>query len=220
MPWWWGYHRSGINPPRLHRISSFAAARAKKEEYITQLRELEYEEKSRKLVDAELVGRRLNELARGLRNAFMQFPAQVAPLIAAKLGPIRPNPPVSQSLSEVADPRYGLSTHPDIVEIMWKLDDELPQRCRWVFWGRPALVHPETGVVFSVGFGTIGHLMRLPPQVLEAAAPQRARTVVSGNPGQTFDISPAGPEWRFVSLHAREAQWCRAAYEFAGILAP
>jgi hypothetical protein len=66
--------------------SSFAAARAKKEEYIAQLRELEYEEKSRKLVDAELVRRRLNELARGLRNAFMQFPAQVAPLIAAKLG--------------------------------------------------------------------------------------------------------------------------------------
>jgi hypothetical protein len=121
-------------------------------------------------------------------------------------GPIRANPPVSQSLSEVADPRYGLSTHPDIVEIMWKLDNELPQRCRWVLWGRPALVHPETGVVFSVGFGTIGYVMRLPPQVLESAAPQRARTVVSGNPGQTFDISPAGPEWRFVSLHARETQ--------------
>jgi hypothetical protein len=135
-------------------------------------------------------------------------------------GPIRPNPPVSQSLSEVADPWYGLGTHPDIVEIMWKLDDELPQRCRWVFWGRPALVHPEMGIVFSVGFGTIGHVMRLPPHVLESADPQRARTVVSGNPGQTFDISPAGPEWRFVSLHAREAQWCRAAYEFAGTPAP
>jgi hypothetical protein len=58
-------------------------------------------------------------------------------------GPIRPDPPVSQSLADVADPWYGLGTHPDIIESMWKLDDELPQRCRWVFWGRPALVHPE-----------------------------------------------------------------------------
>jgi hypothetical protein len=135
-------------------------------------------------------------------------------------GPIRPNPPVSQSLAEVADPCYGLSTHPDIVEIMWRLDDELPQRCRWVLWGRPALVHPETGVVFAVGYGSIGHVMRLPPQVLEAADTRHARTVVSGNPGQTFDISPAGPEWRFVSAHAREADWCRAAYEFAGTRPP
>jgi len=24
------------------------------------------------------------------------------------------------------------------------------------------------------------------------------------------------PEWRFVSAHAGEAEWCRVAYEFAG----
>jgi hypothetical protein len=133
-------------------------------------------------------------------------------------GPIRPDPPVSQSLGEVADPWYGLGTHPDIIEIMWKLDDELPRRCRWVFWGCPALVHPDTGVVFAVGMGTIGHVIRLPPHVLETADPRHARIVVSGNPGQTFDIGPAGPEWRFVSAHAREAEWCRLAYEFAGVL--
>jgi hypothetical protein len=37
----------------------------------------------------------------------------------------------------------GLGTHPDIVEIMWKLDDELPQRCRWVFWGRSTSSAPQ-----------------------------------------------------------------------------
>ena len=131
-------------------------------------------------------------------------------------GPIRPDPPVSQSLGEVADPWYGLGTHPDIIEIMWDLDDTLPKRCRWVFWGRPALVHPDTGVVFAVGIGTIGHVIRLPPQVLEAADPRHARIVVSGNPGQTFDVGPAGPEWRFVSPRPPEAAWCRAAYDFAG----
>jgi len=131
-------------------------------------------------------------------------------------GPIRPDPPVSQSLGEVADPRYGLGTRPDIIELMWNLDDTLPQQCRWVFWGRPALVHPDTGVVFAIGIGTIGHVIRLPPQVLEAAEPRHARTVVSGNPGQTFNIGPAGPEWRFVSPRPPEAAWCRAAYDFAG----
>ena len=135
-------------------------------------------------------------------------------------GPIRTDSPVSQSLADVADPWYGLGTHPDIIESMWKLDDELPQRCRWVFWGRPALVHPDTGVVFAVGIGTIGRVIRLPPQVLEAADPRHANTVMTGNPGQTFDIGPAGAEWRFVLPQAPAAAWCRAAYDFASEPAP
>jgi hypothetical protein len=135
-------------------------------------------------------------------------------------GPVRPDPPVSQSLEEVADPRYGLGTRPDIIDILWRLDDALPQRCRWVFWGRPALVHPDTGVVFAVGTGTIGHVIRLPPRVLEAANPRHLRTVVTGNPGQTFDIGPAGPAWRFISLPAPETAWRCAAYDFAGEPAP
>ncbi len=40
-------------------------------------------------------------------------------------GRVRPDPPLSQSLDEVADPWYGLGTHPDIIEIMWRLDDSL-----------------------------------------------------------------------------------------------
>src|SRR5262249_1386731 len=35
-------------------------------------------------------------------------------------GPIKPPAPLSQSLAEVDDPRYGLGTHPDIIEHMWK----------------------------------------------------------------------------------------------------
>jgi len=90
-------------------------------------------------------------------------------------GPIRPDPPMSESLDEVADPRYGLGSHPDII-------DALPQRCRWVFWGGPALVHPATGVVFARGFGTIGYVMRLLPHVLESAQLPDAKVIVTGNP--------------------------------------
>jgi len=131
-------------------------------------------------------------------------------------GPLKPPPPLSQSLEEVDDLHYGLGTHPDIIEQMWKLDDQLPERCRWVVWGRPALVHPGTGVIFAVGFGTIGFVLRLPPVVLADADPSFAFTVRKGNPGQQFDIAPTGPEWRFLSPRAPQADWCRKAYEFAG----
>jgi len=59
----------------------------------------------------------------------------------------------------------------------------LPQRCRWVFWGKPSLVDPQTGVLFAVGFGSrlrqsasapSGIVMRLPPDVLAGAAPDQA----------------------------------------------
>ena len=131
-------------------------------------------------------------------------------------GPIKPPAPLSQSLQDVDDPLYGLGTHPDIIEHLRKLDDSLPEKCGWVFWGRPSLVHPKTGVIFAVGFGTIGIVMRLPPHILESADPKQAKAVVSGNPGQTFDIGTAGPEWRFVVSGDHAPAWCRAAYDFAG----
>jgi hypothetical protein len=129
--------------------------------------------------------------------------------------PHRPPPPLSQSLEDVDDPYYGLGTHPDIVTRLWSLDELLPQRCRWVYWGKPSLVHPKTGVVFAVGFGTIGLVMRLPPKILREAQADQAPAVISGNPGQTFDIGPAGPEWHFVPYSAPAAVWCLAAYDLA-----
>jgi hypothetical protein len=131
-------------------------------------------------------------------------------------GPANPEPPLSQSLDEVADPWFGLGTHPDIIERLWKMDDTLPQKCRWVFWGRPALVHPDTGVVFAVAFGTIGIVLRPSPQAIEAAGSQLSTVVQNGKRARAFDIGPAGPEWRFVLPGAAAAQWCRAAYDFAG----
>lgn len=130
-------------------------------------------------------------------------------------GPIAPDPPLSQPLEAVADPWFGLGTHPDIIEEMWRLDAILPEPCRWVFWGGPALVHPGSGVVFAVGYGTIGFVMRLPEAERAAAASDEAAVFVTGNPGLVFDISAAGPEWRFVLPRAPKAEWVRAAFDFA-----
>jgi hypothetical protein len=99
---------------------------------------------------------------------------------------------------------------------MWALDDALPRRCRWVFWGGPALVHPTSGVVFAVGIGTIGLVMRLPEPVLAAADPGLAAIAVKGARGRTFDIAAAGPQWRFVRRGAPTLEWARAAFDDAG----
>jgi hypothetical protein len=135
-------------------------------------------------------------------------------------GPASPEPPLSQSLDEVADPWFGLGTHPDIISKLWKMDDTLPQKCRWVFCGRPSLVHPDTGVVFAVAFGTIGIVLRLSPETIEAAGSQLSTVLQNGKRLRAFDIGPAGQEWRFVLPGAPAAQWCRAAYDFAGADGP
>lgn len=43
------------------------------------------------------------------------------------------------------------------------LGSDLPETCRWVVYGYPVLVHPETGVIFAFGIGSDGVALRLPP---------------------------------------------------------
>jgi hypothetical protein len=127
--------------------------------------------------------------------------------IAAR--PHRPPPPLSQALGDVADPLWGLSTHPDLIEGLWGLERGLPRRCRWVVWGYPALVHPQSGVIFALAFGTIGLAVRLPPALREglSAAPPHARD-------DSYDLVSAGPEWRFPP-RARQEELIRAAFDYA-----
>ena len=151
---------------------------------------------------------------------YAQRPAELEARVSALLeriakGPTAPDPPLSQPLEAVADPWFGLGTHPDIIEVMWKLDETLPERCRWVFFGRPALAHPRTGVVFAVGVGTLGVVARLAAAARAEATPDQAFAVLEGNPGQRFDISDLGPEWRFIGPRAPKQAWIRAAYDFA-----
>ena len=154
--------------------------------------------------------------ARFTRSMRHKSPAQIEALVAKFMADIaaktpRPPPPLSQSLEQVADPFTGLDTHPDIGDRLWKLDRALPQSCRWVVWGYPSLVHPQSGVIFAIGFGTIGIVVRLPPDLRDSLSAVRPT-----NPGQQYDISPAGAEWRFLT-HELEEICCRAAHDYAAI---
>jgi hypothetical protein len=64
----------------------FGRARAKKESYNSHLRELEYQVKAGQLVKAEVVRDKVFKFSREDRDAWMNWPARVAPLIAATMG--------------------------------------------------------------------------------------------------------------------------------------
>src|SRR5262245_26871750 len=113
---------------------------------------------------AEIVTARLLRIYRG------KPPPDLAEKVAHIMrAPKDSDKPASQSLDSVANPRTGLGTHPDIVERLWQLNAALPADCRWVVFGKPALVHLQTGVIFGHATGTLGYALRLPEATRAAA---------------------------------------------------
>jgi hypothetical protein len=68
------------------RLLSKADAETLKENYLAQLRKLEYDQKSGALVELEVAQNVLFECARVARDAWLNWPAKAAPYIAADLG--------------------------------------------------------------------------------------------------------------------------------------
>jgi len=148
---------------------------------------------------------------------------------------------VGQSPEEVEDPYYNLGTHPELVTRLWdELTVELPVLCRWVVGGSPALVRPDTGVVFGFAQGTPMYALLLPEAIQQEALPvaiakaqrladeqglageQRekylrihAGRVWEYPGGETLDLCELGPGWTFGRFLEQETRWCRAAYEHA-----
>ena len=77
--------------------------------------------------------------------------------------------------ADIPDPYYTLGTHPDLVTRLWdELAHELPVDCRCVVFGTPALVRPDSGVLFGFAGGPHTYALRLPP-ALRASACRQAR---------------------------------------------
>ena len=141
----------------------------------------------------------------------------------------------------INDPYMNLGTHPELVARLWdEITANLPVRCAWVVYGSPALVRPDTGIVFAFAGGTSTYALRLPAIAraeLAAAALRQAEEragkfglmgtarqkyldAQSGNvhtysDGSTFDISSVGKDWGFGRWLDGEVRWCRSAYEHA-----
>ncbi|MGA0595410.1 hypothetical protein [Enterovirga sp. CN4-39] len=97
------------------QLLSFAEAQTKKENYLAKLRELEFEIKSGRLVDAERVQSSVFDIARIERDAWINWPARVAPLIAAEIGvdqvklAVALERHVREHLAERSEPRLRLA---------------------------------------------------------------------------------------------------------------
>jgi hypothetical protein len=122
----------------------------------------------------------------------------------------------SVSPADVADPDMTLGTHPDLVQRLWdELGARLPAPCRWVVYGRPALVHPRTGLVFGFAGGTHTYGLRLPPAEHAEAVRAGARREHTYSDGSRLDAAALGAEWVLGGWLRQEPDWCLAAYAHA-----
>ncbi len=117
---------------------------------------------------------------------------------------------------DVERPYETLGTHPDLVSRLWdELQSALPEDCRAIFYGRPALVHPTTKVVFAFATGTHTYALRLPERERAEAIRAGATRVKHYPLEQALDLADVGDEWVFCGWFRAEEDWCRAAFEFA-----
>lgn len=126
--------------------------------------------------------------------------------------------PALATPDQVVRPFDSLGTHPDLVARLWdELQKRLPVDCRIVFYGMPALMHPDTGVVFGFAGGTHTYALRLPEPVRSEALAAGATRIKHYPVGQpSFDLATIGPAWVFCGWFAGEAAWCLSAFEHAG----
>jgi hypothetical protein len=130
----------------------------------------------------------------------------------------------SASPQSVGDPYYSLGAHPDLLSWFWdELTRKLPEKCQWVVYGAPVLVHPASGVIFGFAGGTHTYALRLPPAERGLALQSGCKRVwnypaypelkISAS---ILDLDEIGAEWVFGQFQAQEKDWCLAAFHFAG----
>ena len=104
--------------------------------------------------------------------------------------------------------------HPDIVERLWdRLGASLPEDCRLLIFGTPALVHPGSGLILAVGIGT-QYGLRAPALTLEAVTQAGSRISIKFSDVSTMNIrSDYGDDWVFGCWLPIELSWCKAAYD-------
>jgi hypothetical protein len=118
---------------------------------------------------------------------------------------------------DVPVPYETLGTHPDLVARLWdEITRRLPVDCRFVVLGAPALVRPDTRIVFGFAGGTHTYALRLPEDARREAVRAGARRVMVYPSEPSLDLDVIGAEWVLGGWLEGEERWCLAAYEFAG----
>jgi hypothetical protein len=131
------------------------------------------------------------------------------------LGARRPDAPPGSEPAVHPDPYWKAGTHPDIVEKLWDgLGNALPQDCRWMVCGVPALVHPIRGIILAVGLGTQYGLRLADATAVAAAVRQGAETAHRYGDGHLLDLTTEfGPDWVFGHWRRPEGEDLAATYK-------
>ena len=110
-------------------------------------------------------------------------------------------------------PLEQLTTHPDIIERVWKeLGAKLPVECALFVHRTPSLVHHRSGIILAFGWGT-AYAIRLPDTLREDALAAGATTVQTWSGGSQTDISrELGNEWLWGCWSSVEPNWIATSY--------
>lgn len=140
------------------------------------------------------------------------------PLNAGAVRYLRPrnekNLPPCAAPDSFPDPYMNLGSHPDIVGRLWdELAKSLPQDCRCILYGTPALVAPRSGIVLAVAIGT-QYGLRLPDGAVAEAINAGARTETQWTGGGSMNVQREfGSDWVFGRWLKQEPDWLVAVYE-------
>ena len=142
------------------------------------------------------------------------------PANALLLSHLQARTPKAPSLaSPESEPYAGLvlGSHPDIVDYLWtRLCAALPVDCRAIIHGTPALMHPESGIVFAIAYGT-QYAFCLYGGNLDAARAAGYRNEQTWGGGRkTNSEETFGPGWLFGAWGKNEAGWMLDTYKMLG----
>ena len=122
-------------------------------------------------------------------------------------------PPCMRPAECPRDPYMNLSSHPDVVERVWdQLGSALPDDCKCVVLGSPALVAPSSAVLLAKAYGT-AYILRVPQDEMEAAIQAGAKTTMTWSNKKTTDLKrDYGDDWIFGQFLRQEPDWLLAVY--------
>ena len=128
-----------------------------------------------------------------------------------------PGAPLLATFDSKPNPYLSLGSHPDIVERVWKqIGSAMPTDCRFIVCGTPALVQPDSGILFAFALGT-QYCLRLPVSLIETAILANAKTSTHWSNGKVEDIQKElGTGWIFGCWMAAEIEWCKASFTSFG----
>jgi hypothetical protein len=118
------------------------------------------------------------------------------------------------SWNDVVKPYTNQGSHPEVVERVWDvIGSSLPEDCRCLVYGTPALVHPKTGIILIFCNGT-SYCVRLTVQLIKIALSAGAKTYQKWTYSGDMDTQrELGPYWIFGFWNKSEIKWCRKVYK-------